>query len=572
MHDATQDLNLTFPSIPVGKNETPLDLTRLLYKGGASVRRNWAKHAIQEGLLGGILPERVDLVLLVHEAIAAKLASGGSSHTARTQIQLLEKFFAWTDKTEEVLLSVAGLKEAYLRWAEHLLYRNKVLKDQSDYTVYTVARCVGQILDSVLGRPTPMIELTKIREPRRRRAPVGAAADKQHLQGTFAFGNLLQDICDGLALKVVWGARPVRIPIRTGGSIVLWMGLRIRDAEQQARQTLKNSLKAEARNAAYDNDPRLSRRADLVNMRVLAEMLMFIGQTGMNLAQANTLKLRHFSYSSDIEGYKVREYKARRGGEVLFEIFKEYRGHFERYLEWRRSLFPNCAEVFPLMRRGAHASHRPCFELIQNACKQAGVPWISPSILRGTRVNWLLRRSGDADLTAELAQHHKKTLIQIYEVPSQQRAFTEVTRFWQDADPVLAGHGKTRAVAPGSCDGVPAMSFGKPESAPSPDCIRPSGCLWCEHHRDIDSFDYVWAMSCFWHLKVIELSKYCPQVGAPLAAHPAEQGIRRLRDKLAWFRDSNSARRAWVEEALTRIEEGYFHGEWAHLIQAIESP
>ena len=44
----------------------------------------------------------------------------------------------------------------------------------------------------------------------------------------------------------------------------------------------------------------------------------------------------------------------------------------------------------------------------------------------------------------------------------------------------------------------------------------------------------------------------------------------RMSAKLAWFRDSNAARRAWVEEGLTRIDEGDFHPEWRRLIEAVE--
>ncbi|VBT21828.1 Uncharacterised protein [Burkholderia pseudomallei] len=297
---------------------------------------------------------------------------------------------------------------------------------------------------------------------------------------------------------------------------------------------------------------------------------MFIGQTGMNLAQAHTLKLRHFSYSSDIDGYKVRDYKHRRGGEVLFEIFSEYRSHFERYLQWRRTLFPNSEQLFPIIREGAHESCAPRFDLIIGVCKQAGVPWTPPSMLRGTRVNWLLRRSGDPDLTAEVVQHYKQTLLEVYEHPSQQRAIGEITRFWQVNDPTLASAARARAVAPGECDGKPVASPAKPETAPSPDCMRPSGCLWCEHHRDIDSLDYVWSMACFRHLKVLEVSKHCFPSTAEKQLHPAQHAIDKLSEKLTWFKNSNATRRSWVEEALARVEEGNYHGEWARYIQDTE--
>ena len=294
---------------------------------------------------------------------------------------------------------------------------------------------------------------------------------------------------------------------------------------------------------------------------------MFIGQTGMNLAQAHQSKLRHFWYSSHLEGYQVKEYKQRRGGEVLFEIYKEYKPHFERYLAWRRELFPDSDLLFPLVRLWGRAeTNRPQFDRLRNTCKELGIPYIPPGSLRNTRVNWLLRESGDPDLTAEMDQHTKQTLLDVYERPSLQRATGEVMRFWAKADPAL---GRTVPAAPGECDGQPVPMKNIPKDAPQPDCVQASGCLWCEHHRDIDSLDYCWSLACFRHLKVIELGKWHAPQGSR-ESHPAEYAIERLSDKLRWFHDSNSKRRDWVDEALARVEEASYHPDWKRLVEDME--
>ena len=255
---------------------------------------------------------------------------------------------------------------------------------------------------------------------------------------------------------------------------------------------------------------------------------------------------------------------------MLFEIFSEYRSHFERYLAWRRELFTDSDLIFPFIRPKALIDQRPGFRTIQKACKQASIRWTPPSALRGTRVNWLLRRSSDPDLTAEVAQHSKEVLLQVYEVPSQQRAVGEIARFWLKHDPVLADSAPLRAVAPGECTGTPAMFPAKPESAPTPDCRRLSGCLWCDHHRDIESLDYVWSLACFRHLKILEKAKHCSPFKSRAAFHPTDLAIERLSDKLTWFREFNATYRGWVEEALARVEEGDYHGQWSHLIAAVE--
>lgn len=574
MHDDLWHLDLTFPTIPVGGNETPPDLRRLLYKGGASIRTDQADQAINRGLLGDIQPDRVELVRLIHEYIDGELAGGGSPVTARGRITRMGLFFGWSD-TSGATLSIAEIEKTYLDWTEHLLQRVRVVKDINQRSAYIYAVIVGQVLDAVLGRAKPIVRATRLRNPRTRKSRQGTKQDKQNLQKTFAFGRMLQDICDGTPLSAIWGVPLVRIRLQQGGEIVYRPKGRRKSRPDEERRP--SSVRQSARLAlAYETDRSMdhSFRKDLVNLRIQAELLMFIGQTGMNLAQALEVPVYRFSYSSDIDSYKVREYKPRRKGEVLFEIFSEYRGHFERYLEWRKELFPDTEKrLFPFIRRnGTRENRRITFAAINAACKELEVTWIPPSMLRGTRVNWLLRRSGDPDMTAEMAQHHKQTLLNVYETPSQQRAVSEITRFHLRNDPALAGKVPLLAVAPGKCGGAPKTSPSKPQTAPEPDCLRPSGCLWCEHHRDIDSLDYVWSLACFRHLKILELSQVLPTKKGSKTIHPAEHAIERLGAKLSWFRESNAKRSAWVEESLARVEEGYYHDQWSYLIESTEGP
>jgi hypothetical protein len=424
----------------------------------------------------------------------------------------------------------------------------------------------------VLGRAKPIVRATRLRCHHKGKTPQGAKSDKQNLQATFAFGRLLQDICDGTSLSIIWTARQITIPLQQGGQIdINRFGRGLLPENKRHPSSIRESNRLAK---AYESVRSLNHRfrRELVNLRIQAELLMFISQTGMNLAQAAKLQLRRFSYSSDIDGYKVREYKPRRKGEVLFEIFSEYRGHFERYLEWRRELFDDTdGRIFPLLRKNeTREDANTRFGYIKAVCEKSGVTWMAPSLLRGTRVNWLLRRSGDADITAEMAQHHKRTLLEVYEIPSQQRAVSEIMRFHLHNDPALSCRALLLAVAPGECDGTPVTSASKPRAAPEPDCLRPSGCLWCEHHRDIDSLDYVWSLASFRHLKILELSQIFPITKESESISPAEYAIQRLSEKLFWFRESNTKRREWVEESLMRVEEGHYHDQWSYLIAAIE--
>lgn len=570
MCDDSRNLDLTFPTVSVGGKETSLSLKRLLYKGGASTRVDLVGKAINDGSLGDIQKDRIELVRRLHECINGDLASGGSKQTAKDQISKVSLFFTWAENIGAAL-NIPEVEKTYLQWSEHLLQRFRVIKDMKHISAYAMASVVGRLIDSVLERAKPIVRATRLRSPSRRKKPLGTT-DKQNLESTFAFGRLLQDICDSTPLGVIWGPPHVRIPLQQGGQIEFKSFNRdLLPEDERTTASIRGSLKTAQ---AYKENQSMNHRfrKEMVNMRIQAELLMFIGQTGMNLTQAAMIPFRRFSYSSDIDSYKVLEYKPRRGGEVLFEIFSEYRSHLERYLKWRKEIFPDSEKrIFPFIRRsGIREDITTKFSSIRAACKKSGVTWVTPRLLRGTRVNWLLRRSSDPDITAEMAQHHKRTLLTVYETPSQQRAVGEIMRFHLHNDPALVANDLLRAVGPGKCDGTPKAFNAKPTTAPTPDCQRPSGCLWCEHHRDIDSLDYVWSLACFRHLKILELSRNLPTKKEIEAFHPVEHVVQRLSEKLSWFRDSNVERREWVEEALMRVQEGHYHAQWFYLISAVE--
>jgi len=562
--------DLTLPTVKLGENETPWNLLPLLYKGGAKARVNKVLKMIDKGELGPPLYERFEIVKKIHEEIQATLVGGGSKETIRTLLDHIRNFFWWIDTTESSI-NLESVNDTYLRWTDHLLHRVSIKKDLSEGTSYNRGMMVGKVLDGVLERNSPIILTTRLHKPSNKKIAHDVIADKQNLEETIKFGYLLLDIMDGLSYEKVFGSLPVHIPLRNGQELIEWSLLQpITELKWNNPKTPQNCYYAKKlaipRRAKYESDRTLRTRYPLVNMRISAEMLFFIAQTGMNLAQAHRLKLKHYSYISSLDGYQVRDFKRRRQGEVLFEIFADYKPIFERYLSWRKAVFPNNPEglLFPLVRTSAPAEDTtPTLAIIKRACKQLGLNYISPRKLRKTRINWLLRRSGDIDLTSAQAQHTKQTLVDIYEEPSLHRTMTEVVRYWQIADPSIT------PPAPGICIGSPLAVKNKPQDATSPDCLSPSGCLWCEHHRDIDTMDYVWSISSFRHLKSLELAKYQQYKNGNQKNSPAFFAIERLSEKLRWFQQSNAVRKHWVEESLARIEEGDYHSDWNDVI-AIE--
>ena len=558
MRDEVRLPDLSFPLVEFGVNETPWNLNILLFQGAGEARANLVGHLIASGALGPPQFDRLDLLSKLHEEINAGLSGGGSRDTAFAQVRYLRSFFGFADRTGHSL-TIESIVETYCAWASSLFHRTRIKRELarevrteqqplSMRSAYNYAASIGTLLDRVLNRHTNIVEMTQLVWKRSRKTAVGVQAEKQNLTDTFVFGHLLQDICDGLPLQTVLEAPlPVQIPLRNGGILT-----REGDKGWHPRT---------------DQAAKLGERYPIANLRIEAELLMFIGQTGMNLTQAFNLELRHFFYVSHLDGYQVKDHKNRRGGVVLFEIFKDYKPHFERYLDWRRKLFPHSNYVFPFVKHiGTRVDGRVSGYRLRAICKKLNVAFVSPRALRNTRVNWLLRKSADPDLTAEMAQHAKQTLLEVYNKPSLQRALVENTRFWSKFDPHAT---RTESVAPGNCTGTPKAVAEIPKKAPAPNCIRPSGCLWCENHRDVESLDYVWALTSFCHLKVIELSKYHLSQRQEDQT-PAQSVIDRIHEKLRWFEQSSEARRVWVEEARARVEEGNFHPNFGDEIAELD--
>lgn len=564
----TQLPDLTLSMVGYGAWETPFDLRCLLYKGSGRLRRNDVNAAIDAGQLGPPILERVELVTRLHSVFETKLAGGGSKETANTRFSYLRAFFRWADESDHSLnLDTAG--SAYRLWSDSLKHRVDVDKDYSEVTAYSAANAVSGVLSESLGRRKALISTTRLRSPTTRKHALSVKADKQNLEETFAFGHVMLDICDGLCLETIWGPLPVRIALRNGETLVHWSGLpkpgvRI-SSNLDPMLRLREARKSEITRKAWEEDRTFRTRYSIINLRIQAEMMVFVSQTGMNIGDVHQLRLEQYSYESYNNGYRVRGYKSRRQGAVLFEIFADYKEIFERYIEWRAAIFSNYPSeyLFPLIRKSRHVATCPSFTSMAKVCNTLGLKLIGPQALRSTRVNWLLRRSRDPDLTAAMSQHFTETLINVYERPSLQVAMSEVSRFWELCDPNMAPPG------PGICVGSgPSPVPDMPDLSTKPDCITPAGCLWCQHQRDIDSLDHVWSLCSYRFLKTLELGRFRPPVPGkiPLPDHPAKLAVERISAKLHFFRESSEVRAQWVEEGLARIEEGSYHPDWVGLI------
>ncbi|MCR6625333.1 MAG: hypothetical protein NVV67_03490 [Pseudoxanthomonas sp.] len=557
--------DLTFPDVSYGSIETPYDLRWFLYKGGASVIRRYVNREIESGSLGKPIMARLPFLVRLHETLHEKVAKGGSKLTLHGSIQKLGEFYRFMD-SQNHNPSLESAEKDFKRWITYRkreAFAGRLSEDAVYENAYKLATLFGQSL-GLSSRS--LMRASALTKPQKDKSALGTEADKQNLQETMEFGAFLLDITQQLNDESIFGSIPAVMKFRNGRSYEHYSGA----LDNEMLKRVANHPALLDRTTRIREQPTKANRAPLINVRVKAELLIFISQTGMNLAQATSMRFGKFTYQSHLDGYQVRRmYKSRKGGDVEFEIFSEYRPHFDSYLKWRGSHFPTSKSslLFPLMKvNGKTVQTVSPFASIRRIAKETGYTYYGPKSLRSTRVNWLLRRSSDPSLTAEMAQHALGTLLHTYQQPHHQRAAVEITTFWQLSDPILM------AAGPGGCESrqmAPIEDL--PEDAPKPDCMTPSGCLFCKSHRDIDSEDHLWSLASLRYLKTLEEARGTPlNIDTAMARAPATAVIHRITEKLKAFESSSRVRASWVSEVVAKIAEGDYHPRWRGFIEMAE--
>lgn len=560
---------LTFTSVRYTQGQGRHDLRVFLYRGAADLDVVQANAALRQAKLGRPLMERLPLLRALHAELDAALVAGGSVASMIGRYRELRRFYSWADDKRQ-RIDLRSIRKLYVSYTEFLLHRKKLRKINAR-SIYHSAHRLGLLIDKVLDRKAgATLAESRVHFPWDKRAMLGRQTDKQNLADTFEFGHMLLDLTRSLTVETITGPLPVVVEYRSGVRQEMWG--RLRPPGKVRYFSLPDCAVRrifESRRATISADGSLLSRRPFVNLRIEAELLIFIAQTGMNLAQAANLKRGKFSYQSHLDGYQVRRlYKNRKKGEVGFEIYGAYREHIERYLSWCRTMLPfdDTGRMFPfVLLNGGCSHHSRDFRLVRNKCRELKIPFIGPQRLRATRVNWLLRKSRDPALTAEMAQHTQETLIRDYAQPNHQLASIEISRFLSATDLTFSPPG------PGACiDASPVPLANIPSDAPIPDCANPAGCLFCAHHRDIDSADHVWSLCSYRHLKSLEIVRLRPSKRDDVIEHPAGTVMQRVDDKLKLLQASSSVRRLWVVEAQAQVTEGIYHPRWDGFIALAE--
>lgn len=572
------ELDLTFPSYPIGTHQVPWDLKILLFKGASNIPRKSAIVSIDDNKFGKRIEERIPLVVAFHEAICSMISLGKSRALVESSLEVLWRFFAWSDKNSQQI-SPENVIEIFKLWTEFQIHRHQIKNEISAIYAYRQTSKLANLTAKALHLPGAkpggnLLLQTRMRKPIEKKRVLGTEADKQNLEHTFKFGHLLTKICEALDVETVRGKLPIRINI--GNEAILTLAGSLMNLDMDTNAIKDNTLRrnAERARAPLTEDESLfdrHKRSGILNQRIEAELLIFIAQTGMNLTQAASLKKESYRWKSNGEDLEVfRVYKGRRSGEAIFRCFKSYRCHLEKYMGWldKTGFSDHDNRLFPILSRGMIRAKgaKIKFNTTKETLKKIDISFVGPQQLRKTRVNWLLRRSRDLDLTADQMAHDKAVLLRDYEMPHHQSAAAEIVRFHNATDPAFSPPG------PGVCiDKLhqPELILNFPSEAPKPDCVSPEGCLFCTKHRDVMSSEYCWKLASHSQLKKLETALYKPSKKQEV--HPSYRVIDRITQKLDAISSGSQVRAMWVRDAKDLIRSGRYHPYWDGHIKLLET-
>lgn len=277
-------------------------------------------------------------------------------------------------------------------------------------------------------------------------------------------------------------------------------------------------IKFSSRNIELANrNSRDSQRLHVGMITLNAFMILFIAQTGMNLAQIVNLTWSN-DYIVGSEHQSFRAIKWRAGGkECFFELPIAFMRAFKRFLELREFLLEgrHCDWLFfklgqrgmgePLQIKTGLANTYTTLQRID-----PDLPEVHSRQWRAAKSDWLIRNT-DPATAALVLQNSEKTVLTSYAKGSDTSHLKELSEFLDkvseivvDKERVIEG-GVNRAV--GIC-----TSFGSPRQRSGfvtiqSDCNGAEGCLFCDKFKvHADEVDTRKLLSC----------RYCLHQTAPL--------------------------------------------------------
>lgn len=524
------------------------DLTPMMFVDGTQISRNSKRNYFD---LLKKLPLKnkahIEVIKKIKDHAEGLIESGKSEESVNNSIKWLYTLFKYLDINQKPFDTVNNIRQALFDYSEHQFMRASI-NEIKQHSAYCSVCCLTWFLNGIFEDLVFNMNETRLKLERRSRRALSRSAEKVILSDAAKLANFCFELTQNFdPSSLTSGSLPILTTVNN-------QKINLTSARTHPIDVDKDFVHTEAYLA--------------FNFRVIAEVFIFLGMTIQNQAPSYNLKRSKFHYRPLGEKYEVREFKARRGGEILFKIPKAYKPHFENYLIFLDEYAPESEWVFPYLEKYKGFIKRTDKNIykIKSLLSKNNIPWVKPSAFRSIGENILLRLASDEQLAADYANHAVATFRQSYEFPSLQRAMVQVTRFWEKSDPLTLGK-PTVSLFNSPCNGMPVPIADATNKLPKPDCINPTGCIGCLHYRDEDSFDYVWGLISFKFLKTIESSSHNTK-----ELKPSNIAIDWINLKINWFKNSETiTHQEWVEEAEMKIEEGDYHPSWSTKIEKYEA-
>lgn len=278
--------DLSLPNSDQSRRSSPLSLTPLLYKGGASQPRNIVDQRIKQGALGKVISSRLPVVRKLHTIFLGDLTAGASPLTVKSCLSIFRLFVTWIDN-ENLRLEMHTLYETYVAWCDHLVNISRTSKSVKVHTLKSRAQQVGRVVGEILNLERSPYKLTRISALRDRRSSWSSSSLKLNLDAANKFGAFLLDVSTCLNEEAIFGSLPAEIRLRDGRAFYEWSGLipadKVKSLSEDYEKPGTTKTVINNRNA-YEADRTIKTRHPLINLRIMAEFHIFISQTGMNVS------------------------------------------------------------------------------------------------------------------------------------------------------------------------------------------------------------------------------------------------------------------------------------------------
>lgn len=117
---------------------------------------------------------------MIADALEARLISGMSFYTVRSNLNAIRTFYTWADK-ENLTLDTNNLTRAFVAWTDYLISKQRTHNSIKRSTVFDISSKASAVLNEVVNSELGLLHLTRVRKLTAPNKPLGTSEEKQNL-------------------------------------------------------------------------------------------------------------------------------------------------------------------------------------------------------------------------------------------------------------------------------------------------------------------------------------------------------------------------------------------------------